>query len=80
MNKDRMPEPTGLEWATVDELYSELLRRCSAILLVFDQDDKLDDNVSHTNIYFKNRYAAIGMAEFAKDRLLRTLTGEDDDA
>lgn len=65
MNEPEKAEPTGLEWATVDEISNELSRRFDSFVLTYSSDHETDSAFFKPNVIFKDTLASIGLLRLA---------------
>ena len=83
MNEPEKAEPTGLEWATVDEISNELSRRFESFVLTYSSDHKTDSSFFKPNVIFKDTLASIGLLRLAtiiiQSGTINSLTAPEDD-
>ena len=79
MNKESESSPTGLEWATIDEICRELSNRYESFVLLYAEDHKTDSDLISPHLRYKNTFAALGLLSLAPDMVMAGLMREDRD-
>jgi hypothetical protein len=81
-NHEKPREPTGLEWASLDDIAEELQRRFPTFLLSTCDDHKVDNTLYIRTLRYGNSMGALSLAVLAVRSLEKSLlTGiEDPDA